>query len=275
MRVLSEKRAVVTGAGSGIGRATALALAHAGCRLALCDVNEEALAAAKADVESAGTSAGSWCVDVSDRRAVAVFAQSVKDEMGPIDILVNSAGVYISGSAAELTLEDWDWVISVNLWGVIHTGHFFLPQLLQGARGGHIVNLVSMYGYWPSPCVAGYLTSKFGVFGYSRALREDLRAHGIGVSTVCPGIVNTGLVHNMRIRHTGHDAQDLRSSLEGQYAARNYGPDKVATAIVNAIRRNRDLVLVTPESRLMYQVERFCPPLSRFIARRAAKRMLS
>jgi short-subunit dehydrogenase len=101
-----------------------------------------------------------------------------------------------------------------------------------------------------------------------------MRLRGIGVSTVCPGIVNTGLVHNMRIRHTNQDAQELRSSLEDRYAHRNYGPEKVAKAILKAIRRNQGLVMVTPESRLMYRIERYCPLLSRYIARRAASRML-
>jgi len=135
------------------------------------------------------------------RGAVAHFAREVCERRRAPDILVNSAGVYISGTILDLTPDDWTWALSVNLFGVIHACHYFLPPMIARGGGGNIVNLVSMYGYWPSPGVAGYLTSKFGVFGFSEALREDLRAHNISVSTVCPGMINTGIVRNMRIRN--------------------------------------------------------------------------
>ena len=203
MQSLEGKLAVISGGGSGIGRATALALARRGARVAACDLNADSLAALREALAGQGAEVLTECVDVSSRDAVAAFAARVEAECGAPDILINSAGVYVAGSALELSLEDWDWVIAANLWGVIHMCHFFLPRMIAAGRGGHVLNLASMYGYWPSPCVAGYLTSKFGVFGYSEALREDLRPHGVRVSTVCPGIVNTGLVHTMRIRTGG------------------------------------------------------------------------
>ncbi len=272
MRALKGKLAVITGAAGGIGCATAVALAREGMRLVLCDNNEDALVRLEARIGASGDARIS-CVDVADRGAVAAFATTVSREHGVPDVVVNCAGVYICGNAIELTLEDWDWVLGVNLWGMIHPCHFFLPGMVARNRGGHVVNLVSMYGYWPSPCVAGYLTSKFGAFGYSRALREDLRPYGIGVSTVCPGIVNTGLVQTMRIRNGHAHEAALRAELQRTYERRNFRPEKVAQAIVAAITRNRGLVLVSPESRLMYQVERFLPRLSRFIAHRTAHRM--
>ncbi len=270
MKSLEGKLAVISGGGSGIGRATALALAERGARIAACDLSEERLEALRRAVETLGTEILAAPVDVSCRDAVTVFAERVAAECGAPDILINSAGVYVTGSALELSLEDWDWVIAANLWGVIHMCHFFLPHMIAAGRGGHVLNLASMYGYWPSPCVAGYLTSKFGVFGFSEALREDLRPHRIRVSTVCPGIVNTGLVQTMRIRTTGADTPGMREAIARKYARRGFGPERVARAMVHAIENGKRLVLVSPESRLMYQVERFAPWLSRFIARRAA-----
>ena len=270
MGSLERKLAVISGAGSGIGRATTLALAQQGARVAACDLNEAALETLRAELAEQGCEPLAERVDVGNRDSVAAFAGRVHDRFGTADILVNSAGVYVAGSMLDLSLEDWEWVLSANLWGVIHMCHYFVPPMVAGGRGGHVLNLASMYGYWPSPCVAGYLTSKFAVFGYSQALREDLRPHNIQVSTVCPGIVATGIVHTMRIRTAGADDADLRAALERKYARRGFGPDRVARAILKAIRTGKGLVLVSPEARIMYHLERFAPRLSRFIARRAA-----
>jgi len=132
-----------------------------------------------------------------------------------------------------------------------------------------------MYGYWPSPAVSGYLTSKFGLFGFSEALREDLRSTGIRVTTVCPGMIHTPLVRNMRIRNAPGDEEAVRNAIEDRYVRRNYSPDRVARAVVQAIRKEKGLVLVSPEAQIMYHIERYCPRLSRFIARRAAARLFS
>lgn len=264
---------MVTGAGSGIGKAVVHALAREGAALAVCDIAPDALDALKTGLGALSDGMIAREVDVADRDAMERFAREVCEQHGAPDILVNSAGVYISGAIQELTMPDWDWVISVNLFGVIHACHYFVPPMIERGSGGNVVNLASMYGFWASPCVAGYLTSKFGVFGFSEALREDLRSHGIHVATVCPGMINTGIIHNMRIRNApGHEAAVV-DALERMYARRNYGPEPVARAIIRAIQRNRKLVLVSPEAHLMYYLERFCPCLSRVIARRAASRL--
>ena len=266
---------MITGAGGGIGRAAALALANEGAELAVCDIAPAALDNLKTALGARGENIIACAVDVSDRDAVAHFAREVCERRRAPDILVNSAGVYISGTILDLTPDDWTWALSVNLFGVIHACHYFLPPMIARGGGGNIVNLVSMYGYWPSPGVAGYLTSKFGVFGFSEALREDLRAHNISVSTVCPGMINTGIVRNMRIRNAPGREDAVRAALQNAYTRRNYGPEPVAAAIVGAVKRNKKLVLVSPEARIMYFLERFFPALSRVIARRAAKRMFS
>jgi len=270
MTLFEGKLAVISGAASGIGRATTLALAQQGARIAACDLNEAALDTLRAELAAKGCDALAERVNVGDRDSVAAFARHVHDRFGTADILVNSAGVYVAGSMLDLSLEDWEWVLSTNVWGIIHMCHHFVPPMVAAGRGGHVLNLASMYGYWPSPCVAGYLTSKFAVFGYSQALREDLRPHNIRVSTVCPGIVATGIVQTMRIRTAGPDHAELRAALERKYAHRGYGPERVAQAILKAIRTGKGVVLVSPEARIMYHLERFAPRLSRFIARRAA-----
>ena len=274
MRVIEGKTALVTGAASGIGRATALALAREGAQLVLADINADALSETAREVGGLSRCVMAERVDVSNREAMASFAGQVHAAVPAIDVLVNNAGVYLTGGLLDLSLEDWDWCLSTNLWGVIHGAHFFVPGMVKRGAGGHVVNVCSMYGYWPSPGVIGYLTAKFGVFGFSEALREDLRKHGIGVSTVCPGVVRTNLLKTMRLRNEG-EAPAIQERLEETYRHRDYGPEHVARAIVKAIRRNRKIVMVSPEARIMYQIERFCPPLSRLIARNAAKRMFS
>ena len=270
MRNPEGKTALVAGAASGIGRATALALAGQGMRLVLCDKDESELRNVESEVNRLSRCLLACLVDVSDRQAVQQFAQRVHEIVPATDVLVNSAGVYLTGTALELSLDDWQWSLGCNLWGLIHMTHFFIRKMVEHRVRGHIVNLISMYGYWVSPKVTGYLTPKFAAFGFSRALREDLRGHGIGVSTVCPGIIRTGIVKNMRIRNAPGNEDRVRSALEQAYERRNYGPERVASAIVKAIRKNKGLVLVSPESWLMYYTERFLPILSRFVARRAA-----
>jgi NAD(P)-dependent dehydrogenase (short-subunit alcohol dehydrogenase family) len=274
MRELSGKVALVTGAASGIGQATALALAQRGCRLVLTDIAEKPLAQVAAEVASASDCLLARTADVSNKEQMAGLADQVHSMVPAIDILVNNAGVYVVGGLLDLSVQDWEWCLSVNLWGVIHTAHCFVPAMAKRGQGGHVVNLSSMYGYWAAPGVIGYLTSKFGVFGFSQSLRAELKPAGIGVSTVCPGVVRTGLVQHMRLKRPGA-GEETRERLEKVYQRRNFGPDKVASAIVKAIERNRGLVLVAPESKVMYVIDRLCPPLSRLIASRSVKRMFS
>lgn len=271
MTHIEGKVALVTGAGSGIGRATALALAGEKARLIVCDVNEEALNAVAAEIGPASCVLAQR-VDVSKREEMKALADAVHDRVPALDILVNNAGVYLTGGVLDLSLDDWDWVMGIDLWGVIYGVHLFVPKMVEKGIRGHVVNVSSMFGFWVGPHVIGYLTAKFGVFGLSEALREDLRGAGIGVSTVCPGVIKTNLVQATRFRNPGNEAA-LRTHLEETYKRRNYGPERVAEAIVDGIRRNRRLVLVSPESKIMYHMQRLCPPLSRMIARAAARRM--
>lgn len=270
---MNGKRALVTGAASGIGRETAKALAREGARLILCDVNADGLGEIEGEINALSRCELARVVDVSSADAMRAFAEEVHAAHGALDILVNNAGVGISSSVLNTTLEDWDWVISINLKGVIHGLHFFLPLMVERGQGGHVVNVSSMAGYFVATGLTAYLATKFGVFGLSEATREDLRGTGIGVSTICPGIIRTGIIATSRFRGVDN-ADALRQHVDQEYRKRNYGPDRVAKAIVGAIRHNRKVVPVSPEAWLAYYVTRLSPALSRLIGNKVTQDMM-
>ncbi|MBX3188240.1 MAG: SDR family NAD(P)-dependent oxidoreductase [Labilithrix sp.] len=268
MRDLRGKRVVVTGAASGIGRATAEALAKRGARLYLCDLDEAKLG--ELAVALGSTAAMHRRVDVSKRDAVAAFAGEVHAHGGPIDVLVNNAGVGLAGNILETSLDDWEWVLSINLWGVIHGCHYFVPKMVEAGRG-HVVNVASALGLFATPDVAGYATSKFAVVGLSESMRADLHRHGIRVSTICPGVIDTNIVATTRYKR---DAAATRARVVALYKKRGYTADKVAAAIVAAVERERDVVPVSPEAWLGYLLKRVSPALSGAVARVIARQAL-
>lgn len=271
MRDLKGRVALVTGAASGIGRETALLLARQGMRLVICDVNAEALEGLRAEVAAVSECLLAERVDVSDRAAMAAFAEAVHAQVPAVDVLVNNAGVGLAGDALSMSLEDWDWILGINLYGVIYGCHYFIPPM--AARGeGHVVNVSSMLGFFPSPDVIGYSTAKFGVFGMSRCLRMDLAPRGIGVSVICPGMIKTGIIRGTRIRGRANP-EETRAQVDKQYRRRNYGPERVAAAILRAIQRNKGVVPVSPEAHLGYWVTRLSTRVSGVLARATMKQV--
>ena len=255
------KTALVTGAASGIGRETALALARAGANLVVCDVNGPGIEQTAADVRALGRSAMARTVDVSRRDAMAAFAADVQREVGVVDILMNNAGVGLGARFLDTTLEDWEWVIGINLWGVVLGCHFFVPPMVARGTGGHVVNVSSAAGYVATEQLAAYSTTKFGVFGLSEALRSELRPHRIGVTTVCPGIINTPITRSARTRGSAATAE-ARAQLVSFYERRNYGPERVAVHVLRAIERNRPVAPITPEAHALYLMKRLAPNLT-------------
>ncbi|MEV6106630.1 SDR family oxidoreductase [Streptomyces sp. NPDC051940] len=259
---------VVTGAGSGIGRATALAFAERGAALALCDREPEGLRRTVELARLLGAEAVGHQVDVADGRAVADFAARVAKEQGVPDIVVNNAGVGHSGGLLDTTEEEWRRVLDVNLWGVIHGCRAFGAMMKERGRGGHIVNISSAAAYLPSRMLAAYATSKAAVFMLSDCLRAELAKEGIGVSTVCPGIVNTNITRTTTFSAMSADEQAARrKKFSGLYARRGFPPEKVAAQIVKAVRHKRPVVPVTVESKAARLASRFAPSVVRLGAR--------
>jgi NAD(P)-dependent dehydrogenase (short-subunit alcohol dehydrogenase family) len=266
MRDLKSKNVVITGAASGIGKATAELLAKRGVRLHLCDLDEAKLKDAVAPLGAAVITARR--VDVSKRADVESFARDVETSIGgAVDVLVNNAGVGLGGNILETSLEDWEWVLGVNLWGVIHGCHFFVPKMVAAGRG-HVVNVASGLGLLAAPDVIGYSTSKFAVVGLSESMRGELHAHGIGVSTICPGIIDTNIVQTTRYKR---DAEATRERVVMLYKKRAYPADKVARAVVGAIENDRGVVPVSPEAWVGYWLKRLAPSLAGVVSRVAAK----
>jgi NAD(P)-dependent dehydrogenase (short-subunit alcohol dehydrogenase family) len=273
VRDLSGRTALVTGAASGIGRATALAFAERGADLFLCDVNREGLEQTAQQARDLGRKARVSRVDVGRREEVQAFADQVHREVEAVDILMNNAGVGLGANLQESTLEDWDWIVGVNLWGVIHGCHFFVPRMVARGRGGHVVNVSSAAGYVASETLLAYSTTKFAVLGFSEGLYEELLPHRIGVTAVCPGIINTPIVHTSRFRGRAADPELQRRGAEF-YQRRNYGPERVARNVLRAMQRNRRVAPISPEAWAMYYLKRLAPgalyAMGRWIARRAA-----
>lgn len=248
--------ALVTGAGGGIGRATTLALAKRGATVLCLDINAAA-AAATADACSAwGTPARSFGVDVADREAVRKLADEITADHGPVDILVNNAGVGLTGPFLDTRLEDWDWILGVNLLGVVNCAHLFGAAMVARGRG-QVVNIASGLAYTHRATETAYITTKAGVLALSRALRADWRPHGVGVSAICPGVINTPIIYNTRFR--GRQDDPKRVAKAQRLFSHGHPPERVADAILSAVARNRAVVPVGFEAWAGWLMHRLLP----------------
>ncbi len=260
---------LVTGAAGGIGRATAHAFAGAGARIVAVDRDAEGAARTAETARLIGApEAWAETVDVSDERAMEKLAEKVAAEYGVVDVLVNNAGIGLSGSFLDTTSEDWKEVLDVNLWGVVHGCRLFGRQMAERGQGGHIVNTASAAAYQPSRTLPAYCTSKAAVLMLSECLRAEFAGRDIGVSAVCPGFVNTGITSTARFAGTSAEEEKRRQQKAARlYGRRNYPPEKVAEAVLKAVVRNQALVPVTPEARAFHFLSRFAPRALRAIAR--------
>ncbi|MFD7205547.1 SDR family oxidoreductase [Streptomyces sp. NPDC059893] len=260
---------LVTGAGSGIGRATAFAFAEAGARVVAVDRDTES-ATRTAEMAQLIGAPQAWAetVDVADEQAMEKLAEKVAAEYGIVDVLVNNAGIGLSGSFFDTTPEDWKKVLDVNLWGVIHGCRLFGKQMAERGQGGHIVNTASAAAFQPSKALPAYSTSKAAVLMLSECLRAELAGQGIGVSAICPGLVNTNITATARFAGVDAEEEKRRQKKSSRlYGLRNYPPEKVADAILTAVVRNQAVVPVTPEARGAHLMSRFTPKALRAVAR--------
>ncbi|HVU00409.1 MAG TPA: SDR family oxidoreductase [Polyangiaceae bacterium] len=250
MDSLKDKRCFVTGAASGIGRAVALGLAKEGAILFLTDVDGPGLERTAREVEAAGGRvAARRPLDVSDFDAVRTFASDLHREFGSMDVVMNVAGISIWGPVESMEHRHWRRIMDVNLMGPIHVIESFVPEMIRARRGGHLVNVSSAAGLFGLPWHAAYSGSKFGLRGISEVLRFDLERHGIGVSLVCPGGVDTGLVNTIQILGTDVPPERM-NALKQEFRDRAVSPETAARAIIRGVLRNRYLVFTSRDTRI-------------------------
>jgi NAD(P)-dependent dehydrogenase (short-subunit alcohol dehydrogenase family) len=256
---LAGRTAVVTGASSGIGRGTALALAKRGCNLALADLDSQGLAETAALAQAHGVAVTTQRLDVADRAAVAAFPDSVLAAHGRADLLFNNAGVAIGGTFEQVAEEDFDWLMEINFWGVVRMTRAFLP-LLRSSDQARIVNISSIFGIIAPPGQTAYCASKFAVRAFSESLRRELEAEGakIGVTVVHPGGVNTSIAKNARPPRGVNDP-DLEAQKARFEKFLRMPPEQAGEIIVAGVEKERPRVLVGGDARFMAVVERLAP----------------
>jgi NAD(P)-dependent dehydrogenase (short-subunit alcohol dehydrogenase family) len=252
----SGKRCLLTGAASGIGRATALKLAEQGAKLYLTDRDADGLAKTVADARALGAVVGAHrAFDISDYDEVVRFAADIHDAHPPMDVVMNIAGVSAWGTVSTLTHDHWKSMVDINLMGPIHVIEAFVPPMVAARNGGHIVNVSSAAGLVALPWHAAYSASKYGLRGVSEVLRFDLARHRIGVSLVVPGAVKTPLVQTVQI--AGVDREDPRvQKWTDRFSGHAVSPEHVADRILTGVRRNRFLIYTSPDIRALYLFKR-------------------
>lgn len=268
LREFSGRQVLVTGAASGIGRATALAFAEQGASLILADLNLDGAERTALLARLHGVSAWACRVDVGDGVAMRTFADGVEDAFGLPDIIINNAGIGMAGGLLHTSEQDWERILRVNLWGLIHGIRLFGERMVQSGNGGHIVNVASAAAFTPSRTFPAYATTKAAALMLSECARAEFSRFDIGVTAVCPGFVDTGIALSTQYTGVNADEQQRRREQAAKlYQRRGFTPEKVAAAIVQAVRRNRPLALVGVEAQGARWMSRFMPWAARLFAR--------
>jgi NAD(P)-dependent dehydrogenase (short-subunit alcohol dehydrogenase family) len=237
MESFEGKIAVVTGGGSGIGRGIATALAGAGAHVVIADIDGEAAKASAEELGGLGVRSLSVVTDVRETASVDALAAATRAEFGGVDLLINNAGVYLGGEMRDVTEDDWRFVLDVNLDGVFRVGQTFARILREQGRGGHVVNTASVGGFISFGAGLAYTASKAGVVAYSEAMRGDLEPEGIGVSTLCPGAIDTNLPASDRLRREGEKTGGSSEALS-PFIRGGMKPEEVGPIVLRGIRAN-------------------------------------
>jgi short-subunit dehydrogenase len=253
---LRDRTAVVTGAGGGIGRAVACALARRGCHLALADIDETGLAQT-AELARGAVRISRHLVDVGDAAAVAALPAAVEACHAGVDIVVNNAGVALAGDFEQLSVENFEWLFGINFWGVVRTTRAFLPALRRSTEA-RVVNLSSLFGLIAPPGQTAYCASKFAVRGFSEALRNELKGSTVGVTVVHPGGVATSIA-----RHARMPAAASATEREGQIRSAErfltMAPERAGEIIVNGLVKRRRRIVVGADAKFASFIERMAP----------------
>jgi NAD(P)-dependent dehydrogenase (short-subunit alcohol dehydrogenase family) len=248
MKNFNGRVAVITGAGSGIGRALALELAGRGARLALSDVNAVGVADTAASCEKLGVQAKGYVLDVADREAVHAHAAEVVADFDKVNLVVNNAGVAVMATVEEMTYKDFDWIMGINFWGVIHGTKAFLPHLIASGEG-HLVNVSSVFGLVGVPTQSAYNATKFAVRGFTEALRQEMliEKRPVGVSCVHPGGIRTNIARDAR---SAGDIPDEKKASDFAKIART-SPEDAAKTILRGVERNRARILIGADAHVI------------------------
>lgn len=264
MKSFENKVAAITGAASGIGRALALELAKQKCHLALCDVNDAGLQETAERARALGVKVTTARVDVSKREEVHAWADQVVNDHGKANLIFNNAGVGLGNTVEEASYEDYEWIMGINLWGVIYGTKAFLPYLKQ-AGDGHVINVSSIFGLFAQPTQSGYNMTKFAVRGFTESLRQELDLQQCGVSATCvhPGGIKTNIARNSRITPSvvslsgnKRTPEEMAADFEKLFTTT---PEKAAQVILDGVRRNARRVLIGNDARATDLLQRMLP----------------
>ncbi|MDQ4052792.1 MAG: SDR family NAD(P)-dependent oxidoreductase [Actinomycetota bacterium] len=273
MKTLHDKVVVITGAGSGIGRALALDLAGRGSLLALSDVDDAGLAETVDLVKAAGVrEVRSDHLDVADRAAFATYATVVVEQFGRVNVVINNAGVALAGDLDDLTYDDMEWIVGINFWGVVHGTKEFLPHLIDSGDG-HVVNLSSLFGLISMPGQSAYNATKYAVRGLTEALREEMlvAGHPVGVTAVHPGGIKTAIARNARC--SAHEDKAATAKLFDEKLAK-MSPERAAEIIVKGILSNKARVLVGLDAHALHHFAKLTGSRYQDVVAMASKRVL-
>lgn len=256
---LQGKKCFITGAASGIGRATALAAAAQGATLFLTDIDADGLGRTAEAIRAAGGLLASHrAFDIADFDAVRSYADQVHEGSGSLDVVMNIAGISVWGAVEDLEHRHWRKAVEVDLMGPIHVIESFVPPMIRAGRGGHLVNVSSAAGLFGLPAHAAYSAAKFGLRGVSEVLRFDLEPHGIHVCLVCPGAVNTGLVETVELVGVKPSMSAMRR-MKASFRRRAITPEAAAAAILRGVERRQYLVFTSADVRLGHFVQTRLP----------------
>ncbi len=257
MTEIKGKIAIITGAASGIGRATAVALTREGARVAVADVDREGLAETAKQIEANGGQVSTYLLDVSSREAVYAFAQEIEAQFGGADIVINNAGVAQVATIEELSYEDFEWVMNIDFWGMVYGTKAFLPQLRKKGAG-HIVNVSSIFGLFSVPTQAAYNSAKFAIRGFTEALRYEMKGSGIAVSCVHPGGIKTNILRNAHFLQSVQTTE-REQAMSGFDKLARTTPDQAAQTIIKGIKANKPRILIGMDARILDWIIRLLP----------------